>query len=118
MPVSIFLARVVYFDRIVEKQVYAYRGHVRSCMCLSRCVHLCMRGAISELREELFCSFDGGLFQRIIECGRKLERDEDVLTSLEGQGEILFKIYVQSSETQTQRHRFKKDCIKSNWLLV
>ena len=31
------------------------------------------------LREELFCSSDGRLFQRIIVRGRKLERDEDSL---------------------------------------
>ena len=32
------------------------------------------------LREELFCSSDGRLFQRIIERGKKLERGEDFLT--------------------------------------
>ena len=32
------------------------------------------------LREELFCSSDGRLFQRIIERGKKLEREDDFLT--------------------------------------
>ena len=35
------------------------------------------RADLNELREELFCSLDGKLFQRIIERGKKLERDED-----------------------------------------
>ena len=41
------------------------------------------KGAILErtyLRDELFCSSDGRLFQRIIERGRNLEREEDFLT--------------------------------------
>ena len=32
------------------------------------------------LRDELFCSSDGRLFQGIIERGKKLEREEDFIT--------------------------------------
>ena len=42
------------------------------------------KGAISKLIEELFCSSDGMLFQRIIEHGRKLETDEDFFNKRDG----------------------------------
>ena len=41
------------------------------------------------LREELFCSSDGRLFQRIIERGNKLEREEDFLTRGTGYNSFL-----------------------------
>ena len=38
------------------------------------------RADLNVLRDELVCSSDGRVFQRIIERGRKLERDECFLT--------------------------------------
>ena len=63
-----------------------------------RCINLCercqvqrcdFRADLNVLREELFCSPDGRLFQRIIERGKKLEREEDFFEQ-EGQGTFLF----------------------------
>ena len=50
-------------------------------MCERCSVQRCdFRADLNVLREELFCSSDGRLFQRIIERGKKLEREEDFLT--------------------------------------
>ena len=55
------------------------------------CEHsrVCFRAALNVLmREEFFFSSNNGLLQRIIERGRKLERDEDFFKQ-EGQSKIL-----------------------------
>ena len=59
-------------------------------MC-ERCeVQRCdFRAALNGLREELFCSSNGRLFQKVIERGRKLERNEDLLTRETGQYSFL-----------------------------
>ena len=50
-------------------------------MCERCSVQRCdFRAVLNVLGEELFCSSDGRLFQRIIERGKKLEREEDFLT--------------------------------------
>ena len=47
------------------------------------------RADLNVLTEELFCSSDGRLFQRIIERGKKLEREDDFLTRGTGYNSFL-----------------------------